>query len=210
MRTLGIAGAGRYGGLVSDLARAAGGFDRITFFDDHVAQDGTRVVGAFSDIADHIKNNSISHLAIAVGYKHFEAREAIYREHQGTIPFATLVHPSAWVSEDARLGEGAQIYSMANVETGVVMEPNVAVFNQTSITHEVHVGAHSFLSVGVSMGGGVRIGERSFIGVGANIVNDIRIGSDSVVCGGTFLSASIPDNTCVVGNPYKVIDRVRI
>jgi acetyltransferase-like isoleucine patch superfamily enzyme len=44
--------------------------------------------------------------------------------------------------------------------------------------------------------------------VNATVVNDIEIGKNCIVCGGTFLTKSIADEVCVIGNPYREIDRV--
>lgn len=210
MKTLGIIGGGRMGRQVADLADAMGSFSDVCFFDDYLTVGQAGVVGTFSDIDRFIDEQRVSHLTIAVGYRHFQQRQQLYLRYKGRIPFARCIHPSASVSRKAEIAEGALVYSMTNIEFGAVLEPNVTVLNQTSITHEVHVQSHCFLSVGVKMGGGVYIGSRTFVGVGATLVNDITIGNDCIICGGTFLTKSIPDNSCVIGNPYRVIDRVEL
>ncbi len=209
MKTLGIIGAGRYGGLVRDLAQSTAAFDNFVFFDDQqspIAED-RKVIGKLSQVEDCYKDGAFDQLAMAIGYKHFQLRSELFSRHLEKIPFASLIHPSASISSNSQISEGVQIYSMVNVEMEAKIGRGCAVFNNSSTTHEVNLGDFSFLSVGVSMGGGVSIGSNSFIGVGASIVNDISIGSSCVVCGGTFLTDSIPDGTSVIGNPFRQIER---
>ena len=206
-KCLGIIGGGRFGRLAENLAIETGEFEDVVFFDDFDNSE-QKTIGTIADIETMIAAKRISHLSVAVGYKHFHFRQEVYERFRGKIAFANLIHPSAWVSKGATLGEGVSIYSMVNVETGASIGSNVSVFNQSSITHDVHIADHSFLSVGVAMGGGVQIGKRVFVGVNASIVNDISIGDDSIVCGGTFLTKSLPEQSCVIGNPFREIERV--
>ena len=205
---LGIIGGGRFGGLVADLADDTNQFSQIVFFDDILPVDGNKIIGKFCDIDRFYQQGTITHLAIAIGYKHFTLREQMYEKFRGKIPFATCIHPTAFVSKSAKIGEGCLIYSMVNIEMHASIANNVTIFNQSSISHEVSVGDHSFFSVGVSMGGGVQFGKRTFVGVNASIANDIEIGDDSIVCGGTFLTKSIGNNSCAIGNPYRLINKV--
>ncbi|MDE0838076.1 MAG: hypothetical protein OSB41_03390 [Kiritimatiellae bacterium] len=208
MKKLGIIGAGRFGRLASNLARDTAEFSVIMLFDDVVEIGTEGVVGKIGDIEKYARDGQLTHLSIAVGYKHFHFREELFERFRNVLPIATLVHPTAFVSAEAKLGEGVSIYSMVNVEMGAVVDHNATIFNQSSITHDAHIGRHSFLSVAVGMGGGVDFGARTFVGVNATLVNDISVGDDSIICGGTFLTKSIPENSCVIGNPYRQIDRV--
>jgi sugar O-acyltransferase (sialic acid O-acetyltransferase NeuD family) len=207
-RVLGIVGAGRFGRLAANLAEDTANFDEICFFDDFLEVDHSRIVGKIADIDAFISAGRITALIVAVGYKHFQLRQDIFERYRQSVSFATLVHPTSFVSKGAKIDEGVMIYSHCNVEVGASLGPNVTVFNQTSITHDVSVGSHSFLSVGISMGGGVQIGKRVFIGVNSTLVNDIVLGDDCIVCGGTFLTQSIEANSCVIGNPFRMIDKV--
>lgn len=210
MAALGILGGGRFAELIADLADAIGHFDSIHMFDDSLKGRKPGVSGSLDEVDSFIERGQIDSLAIGIGYRHFSVRQALFEKYFRKIDFPPLIHPSAVVSPKARIGPGCLIFSMVNVEVHAHLESNVAVFNNSSVTHEVEIGAHSFLSVGVAMGGGVKIGSRTFIGVNATIVNDINIGNDCVVCAGTFLTDSISDAASVVGNPFRQISRPQI
>ncbi len=206
--TLGILGGGRFGRLILDLVQSCAEYQKIVFFDDTIPPDGKQFLGTFSDIDAALAKGKVDHLAIAIGYKHFELRDSLFERYSKTAMFPSFVHPTAYVSKDAEISAGCCIFSMANVEMEAKLAPNVSVFNQTSVTHGAHIGAHSFLSVGVALTGGVTIGSHTFIGANATVTNDLTIGNNCLICAGTLLTESIPDNTCVIGNPFKIVNRV--
>lgn len=51
------------------------------------------------------------------------------------------------------------------------------------------------------------IGERCFIGVKAMILPGVRIGNEVIVGAGTVVTKDVPDNSIVVGNPGRILDR---
>jgi sugar O-acyltransferase (sialic acid O-acetyltransferase NeuD family) len=206
-KSLGILGAGPFSDLIRDLAIECGFAGRFVIFDDFAAATGG-AVGRMEDSHAFLKRGEIDCLAVAVGYRHFALRQALFESFDDSELFPNFIHPRSFVSPRAKLGHGNLVFSQANVEAGAVVENNVTIFNQTSVTHDVFVGSHSFLSVGIAMGGRVRIGERCFIGLNATIVNDVEIGDDSLVCAGTFLSQSLLPDSCAVGNPHRLIDRI--
>ncbi len=53
--------------------------------------------------------------------------------------------------------------------------------------------------------GTVIIGNNVFVGVNAVILRNVRIGDKSVIGAGAVVTADIPANSLVVGNPAKVV-----
>ena len=51
------------------------------------------------------------------------------------------------------------------------------------------------------------IGERCFIGVKAMILPGVKIGNEVIVGAGTVVTKDVPDNSIVVGNPGRILDR---
>lgn len=51
------------------------------------------------------------------------------------------------------------------------------------------------------------VGEKSFIDIGANTIQSITIGNNCTVGGGSIIIKDIPENSTVVGNPGKIINR---
>ena len=115
----------------------------------------------------------------------------------------TFVHPTAFVSKNAKIGKGVIIYHLCNIDQGVVIEDGVIVLNSSIIAHDTLIGKCSYLAPGVCLSGFINLGELSFIGTGASIANNITIGKNSIIAMGTCLTKDIVENSFVVGNPFQ-------
>lgn len=51
------------------------------------------------------------------------------------------------------------------------------------------------------------IGDYVWIGTGSVIVGGIKIGNNVLIAPNTFVNKSIPNNSLVIGNPAKIIDK---
>lgn len=98
--------------------------------------------------------------------------------------FSEVVHPSAVVAKDARLGEGVQLMAGAVVQPGCRLGDNVLVNTGACVDHDCRIGSHVHLAPGVVLSGGVAVGEGSHVGTGAVIVQGVRLGP------GVFIKAN--------------------
>lgn len=51
----------------------------------------------------------------------------------------------------------------------------------------------------------IKIGRRCFIGGGATILPGVTIGDESIVGAGAVVTADVPPNTIVAGNPARIV-----
>ncbi len=107
--------------------------------------------------------------------------------------FATVIHPSAIVTEDVRIEEGAQVMAGVVVQPGAVLGKNCIVNTRASVDHDCVVGAHAHLAPGVTLSGNVQVGCGAHVGTGASVIQGIRIGRDSLVRAGSVVVSDIPD-----------------
>lgn len=63
------------------------------------------------------------------------------------------------------------------------------------------------VTIGEVNGRAPAIGDGCLIGAGAVIIGDIRIGNDVYVGAGAVVSSDIPDNSTVVSQPARIIQR---
>lgn len=115
----------------------------------------------------------------------------------------TFVHPTAFVSKNAKIGKGVIIYPLCNIDQGVVVEDGVIVLNSSIIAHDTRIGKCSYLAPGVCLSGFINVGELSFIGTAATVANNITIGKNSTIAMGTCLTKDIEENSFVIGNPFQ-------
>ncbi len=115
----------------------------------------------------------------------------------------TFIHPTAFVSINAKIGKGVIIYPLCNIDQGAVVEDGCILLNSCIVAHDTKIGKCSYLGPGVCLSGCIDIGELSFIGTSATVANNITVGKNSIIAMGTCLTKSIKDNSCVIGNPFQ-------
>jgi sugar O-acyltransferase (sialic acid O-acetyltransferase NeuD family) len=122
--------------------------------------------------------------------------------------FATLIHPSAEVSNWIAYGEGTVIYPGNILTTNIKIGRHVQTNVHCSISHDVVLGDYVTLGPGVHISGWVQLGDRVFVGAGATIINGrkdarLTIGNDAVVGAGACVIRSIPSSITVAGVPAR-------
>jgi sugar O-acyltransferase (sialic acid O-acetyltransferase NeuD family) len=174
-----IIGAGDLGEQLAHQVRAHDGLVVAGFFDDQRAA-GTRVadapvLGGTGAIEAGFAAGAFDQLLIAVGYKHMRFREAMYEAHRERIPFATLVHPRAWVDPTSVVGPGAVLYPGCVVDMNSSIGANALLNVGCVIAHHSKVGAGCFLSPGVQVAGFVDIAPGTTLGIGTVVIDNITI-----------------------------------
>lgn len=104
------------------------------------------------------------------------------------------------ISLDAQIGEG---FYLSDHCAPILIAP-------------VKIGKHCNISHGVTIGHGYKngqkglptLGDRVWVGPYAVVVGNITVGSDVMIAPNTFLNVNVPDNSIVIGNPAKIIERV--
>ena len=120
-----------------------------------------------------------------------------------------LVHPAAWVADDAVVASGAQILGGANVAAQAQIGEGAIVNTGASVDHECIVGRGAHIASGAVLAGCVEIGERAFVGPGAVVVARVRIGADAIVGAGAVVTRDIPEAVVAYGAPARVIRTVK-
>jgi sugar O-acyltransferase (sialic acid O-acetyltransferase NeuD family) len=127
---------------------------------------------------------------MAIGYGDLNrVRESVFGriKHAG-YAVETFVHPSAYVSRDAVVGEGCLILPGAVVEPGVTVGVNSVVWSNVTLAHDCQVAEHCWIAAGTVVSGHARIHRNTFVGVNATIVNDVTVGEYSLVGAAAFIS----------------------
>jgi acetyltransferase EpsM len=119
--------------------------------------------------------------------------------------FATVVHPTAFVSPSTTLGEGVYIGPHATISTYSRIGNHVIVLAGSLVGHHTEIGAFASLAMGANVAGSCRIGEATFVATGAVVVDHVTVGSHSVVGAGAVVISDVPDNVQVVGVPARIV-----
>ncbi|HEY8962920.1 MAG TPA: sugar acetyltransferase, partial [Alphaproteobacteria bacterium] len=81
-------------------------------------------------------------------------RRAVYeRFRERGYHFLKLVHPAAYVSEFAEVGDGAQIMAGCVIQPHAMVGENAIINTRASIDHHSIIGAHTHIAPGVTVCG---------------------------------------------------------
>ncbi len=117
----------------------------------------------------------------------------------------TIIHKTAHISKNAKIGEGSFINKNVIVNALAVVGKNVILNTGCIIEHECVLGDAVHIAPGAVLAGNVCIGERTFVGGNAVIKQGIIVGKDVVIGAGAVVITNIPDGKRVVGNPSRII-----
>ena len=201
-------GASGHGKVVLDVARATGGFGTISFIDDACEGSscefcGCQVFGAGRRL-HLLKSKGCFQYLVSIGNN--EMRAACFQralEH-GLLP-VRLIHPSAVISESARLEDGTVVMARVVINAGAQIGKNCILNTAAVVEHDCRVGDHVHLSPGVLLGGGVTVHSFAHVGIGAIALPGAEIGEGAIVGAGAVVLHSVPAGATVVGIPARVL-----
>lgn len=105
--------------------------------------------------------------------------------------FATAVHPSAIISPKSSVGVGSVVMQGAIIQSSAVVGRHCIINTAASVDHDCVVEDFVHISPHATLCGNVFVGEGSQVGAGAVVMRDV------------------PDNVLVMGNPARVVKRLR-
>ncbi|MFN7842291.1 MAG: DapH/DapD/GlmU-related protein [Pirellula sp.] len=111
----------------------------------------------------------------------------------------SILHPTAVVSRDAKIGKGVFVGPLAVVSTQATVEDYAIIHIHASIGHDSIVGEYTSILPGARVSGNVRIGKRVLVGSNAFLNAGISIGDDSQIDALTYVARNLlPSMLCSV------------
>jgi len=117
--------------------------------------------------------------------------------------FASLIHPTAIISESVQLEEGVQIAAGVIIQTGCHLGVNTIVNTGAILDHNCSLGSHSHVAPSVTLSGGVKIGEKCHIGVGATFIQERSTGPEVLVAAGAVVTRDLSGGKRYKGIPAR-------
>jgi sugar O-acyltransferase (sialic acid O-acetyltransferase NeuD family) len=192
-------------GVVLDTLQEIGGYTVIGFLDNTPGLEGKLingipVLGSSADIGTKKFDTDYFHVAIGDNV----ARATLYdklKEHDYNV--LTVIHPKAFVSTNAEVGEGSYIGPMAVVNRGCILKEAVIINSGAIIEHDNMIGKGAHMAPGVKTAGRVIVGDVAFVGVGSTILPDISIGSAAMIGAGSTVVKNVESQITVIGYAAK-------
>ena len=192
-----IIGASGHGRVVADIAKKCG-YDDIVFLDGNNGIStcaGYPVVGT-----DALVSRIEGDLFIAVG--NGQVRKKLM-EKESERRFPVLIHPSAVVADDVKIGCGSVVMAGAVINPGAKIGQGVIVNTCASVDHDCNIGDYVHVSVGAHLCGTVTVGHETWIGAGATVINNVNISGESMIGAGAVVIGDICEPGTYVGVPAR-------
>lgn len=119
--------------------------------------------------------------------------------------FATIIHPNASISNNAKIGKNCLIYAGVVIAGNAQIGNHICILPNTVIHHDTNIGDYSLVGSNVCIAGYTNIGNNCYVGSGSNIINSITLGSNILVGMGSNVIKNVSDNSKIAGNPAKAL-----
>ena len=117
--------------------------------------------------------------------------------------FATVIHPSAHVSQWAELGRGCLILQQCTLSAGCQIGDHVVMLPGCRISHDTVVEDYNVMATGVILCGHVRVGPNCYLGAGSLVRERLRLGEGCLVGMGSVVVKSVAAGQRMAGNPAR-------
>jgi sugar O-acyltransferase (sialic acid O-acetyltransferase NeuD family) len=196
-----IIGAGGHGKVAVRAAQAAGS-RVVAIFDDNPSKwdslvFGVAVVGPVDAICTRPPLPTL--LAIGDNDRRLELANKL------NLPWASVVHPAAYVDEYAQIGAGVLVLPGAVIHVDAVVGDHAIVNSNATVEHDCRIGAGAHVSCRACLTGGVQVGRGALIGAGAVVLPGIRVADFARVGAGAVVTRNVEIATTVVGVPAQLL-----
>ncbi len=209
-----VLGAGGHAKVLIDTLQLLPGINIIGILDPNPACLGQAILGVrVLGNDDEIKHFTPASVRLVNGVGSVDlpsVRKHLFLRFKAKgYEFLTVIHPNAFVSPHAQLGEGCQVMAGGVVQACSAIGSNVIINTNASVDHESWLADHIHVAPGAVISGMVRIEEESHIGARAVIVQGVSVGKKSLIGAGAVVIRSIKAGSRVVGVPAKEIATLR-
>ena len=156
-RTLLIIGAGGLGQVVAESAQMSGRYTKIAFLDDSPTDDKARlynIIGSTHDAGMFVGRFIYAIPAFGSNEKRYELMK--YLKSCG-FKIPRIIHPTAYISPTAAIGDGTIIRPMVGISREVVIEECCLINMGAMIDHRCHIGRCTHIPMGAVVRGEITI-----------------------------------------------------
>lgn len=210
MGALLLLGAGGHARVVAETVLLSDRYSRIAFLDDICIgqaqlpdQLGFPVIGPLAAALDPQIRQQFSAALVAIGNAALRL-QWLQRLAAVGYEIPVVIHPTAWLSPSAQLGNGAVVFAQAVIQAQCVIGSGAILNTSCSVDHDAQLGDGVHICPGARLAGEVQVGDRSWIGIGASVIEQIQIGADVTVGAGAAVVCDLPNGVKAVGVPAQV------
>ncbi|KZN51398.1 acetyltransferase [Pseudoalteromonas luteoviolacea] len=203
-KQLAILGASGQGKVVADLAEQLG--YKIRFYDDAYPSktriEHWSISGTLDDLLECDVNTF--EVIVAIGNNAIRKEKSLILE-QSQFTFAKLIHPSAVVSQYAKISVGSVVFAGAVINAFAEIGKGCIINTASIVEHDTKVGDFSHICPNTALAGAVKIGECCWVGIGSQVKQMITVGEHTLIGAGSVVVKSLPANVTAYGIPAVII-----
>ena len=210
LKDLLVVGAGGHAKVILSTATLLG-YKILGVVDDDSSLHGqhilnNKIIGDTEEFI-HILPGCLESAAVIVAIGDNLVRRKIVKKlsEKGNIRWATLIHPTAFVDQSCKLGEGTVIFAGVCIQPGVTIGDHSIANTGVTIDHDCHIQDFVHIAPGTNLAGEVKVGEGSFVGIGSQVIPGIQIENWITVGAGATVVSNLTKQTTYVGTPAKAV-----
>ena len=188
LHDMGVSGDWQFGGFLDDNPEALNGFD----YDK----------GIVAPIRDFTVNPS-QLFVCGIGEISTKIKLCQPLLDQGA-EFMTVIHPTATVGRNVRLGRGVVVCPGVVLTCDVEVGDMVMINCLSSAGHDVSIGDWCTISAHCDLTGYTKLGRGVFMGSGARVIPGKSVGENAIVGAGSVVIRSVAAGQKVFGNPARI------
>ena len=119
--------------------------------------------------------------------------------------FLTLIHHTAQVSPDTKIGKGCMIGSYVGIGVETTIGDFCLLQSKCTIGHDVYIGDYSRIDCNVVLIAGVKVGKDVCVHTSSVVNHDVKLGDGCTVGAMSFVIKNVKPGQTVFGNPAKVL-----
>lgn len=210
MKKIYIVGAGGFGRellwWIKDINKMRPTWEIVGFLDDdpHALDSYECDFGIVGSIQEWEPKED-EEFALALGSPALKRKIAGIMEAKGA-KFATVIHPTAMLSEFAHYGKGFIMFPNSKLSANSTVGDFVTLLS-SPIGHDTEIGDFSVISGNCNVVRNVVIGKDVFLAAGVCIAQDIHIGDGAYLGLGCVVLKDVQPGATMFGNPARAMPR---
>lgn len=210
LKNIVIIGASGHGSMLLDCMERQGRYSILGFVDSFkqkgTVQNGYKILGCELDLPELILKYDLHGVILAIGNNWTRKCMAdSIIDIAPSLDFVTVIHPSALIGKDAKIGRGSVVMPGAIVNANSRMDEFCILNTNASLGHDSVMEKFSSIASGVCTGGNLVLGSFSAISIGANIIEEINVGEHSIIGAGSLVVKDVDSYSVVYGSPARFV-----
>jgi len=184
----------------------------VCIYDDEASKHGQSIYGVpvrggvdVASIKADLDSDLFDAVVVSVSGS-IPFRKAAYEKLKAAaIPFANVIHRSAYVGIETKIGDGNVILANATVGPCAEIGDNNFISAHCNIEHHNIVGNHCTFGPGVMTSGSVTIEDEVKFGTGVFIEPRLVLGARSVISSGCIIVRNVPPKSIAFNRSSEVV-----